>query len=136
MPPIRERVADLPEMIHYYLTHFCQRYDRETMTFSPEAMNILLRYAWPGNLREMSNVIERCVILAEDSPMDVDLLPATLSGSKPELPMPGQPISLEALTGLHIQKVLEQSDSMEQAASILGIDTATLYRKRKKMGLV
>jgi len=136
MPPLRERVEDLPELIDGYLALFSAHHGRENMTFTDEAHSALLQYAWPGNLREMSNVIERAVILAASDPIGVEILPPELSGGEPAAPVPGQPVSLDTLTELHIKKVLAQTDSQEEAAAILGIDTATLYRRRKKMGLI
>ncbi|MEX2605731.1 MAG: sigma-54 dependent transcriptional regulator, partial [Kiritimatiellia bacterium] len=136
MPPLKERMEDLPDLIDYYLKFYSGHHERGEMTFSEEARETLLHYPWPGNLREMSNVIERTVILAESSPIGIESLPPELSIVSPVRPGPGHPISLDTLTELHIQKVLDQSDSLEAAADTLGIDTATLYRKRKKMGLI
>lgn len=136
MPPLKDRMEDLPDLIDYYLKFYCSHHDRGEMTFSDEARETLLQYPWPGNLREISNVIERTVILAESSPIGIDSLPPELSMVSPVLPTPGHPVSLDTLTELHIQKVIDQSESLEHAADTLGIDTATLYRKRKKMGLI
>lgn len=136
MPPLKERVEDLPDLIDYYLAFYCSHHGREKMVFSDQAVQILSQYSWPGNLREMSNVIEHSVILADSNPIEVNALPPKLVDSEPKAPTPGQKISLDKLTELHIKKVLDQSSSLEAAADTLGIDTATLYRKRKKMGLL
>ncbi len=136
MPPLKERVEDLPDLINYYLAYYGSHHDRGEVTFDEQAWETLLQYPWPGNLREMSNVIERTVILADSSPISIESLPPELTSASPVAPGPGQPVSLDTLTELHIKKVLDQSSSLEDAAHTLGIDTATLYRKRKKMGLI
>jgi NtrC-family two-component system response regulator AlgB len=136
MPPLKERMEDLPDLIHYYLTYYGSHHERGEMSFSEEAQRMLLQYSWPGNLREMTNVIERTVILAESSPIGVKSLPPEIIHAAPVVAAPGQPVSLDTLTELHIKKILDQSSSLEDAAHTLGIDTATLYRKRKKMGLI
>lgn len=136
LPSLKERVEDLPDLIDDSLTFYCTHHGREKMTFSDEAQQALLQYTWPGNLREMGNVIERAVILADAASIGVEILPPEITHAAPGTPVPGQPVSLDTLTELHIKKVLEQSDSLEDAAHTLGIDTATLYRKRKKMGLL
>jgi NtrC-family two-component system response regulator AlgB len=136
MPPLEKRSEDLPDLIDYFLEFYSQHHGRGEMTFSDEAHSDLLHYPWPGNLREMNNVIERCVILAESSPIPQESLPPEIIGTTPVPLGPGQTVTLAELSDLHIQKVLDQADSLEAAAHTLGIDTATLYRKRKKMGLL
>lgn len=136
MPPLKERMEDLPDLIDYYLAYYGNHHGRGAMSFDDAARQTLLNYPWPGNLREMSNVIERTVILADSSPIGIDSLPPELTVATPVSPGPGHPVSLDKLTELHIQKILDQSESLDEAAATLGIDSATLYRKRKKMGLI
>jgi two-component system, NtrC family, response regulator AlgB len=139
MPPLRALQADLVRFAEHYARHFAAQCGRTLSGFTADALACLRAYAWPGNLRELRNAIERAVILAQRDQLDKDHLP-------PELHLPpaapdhpdtavGARLSLETLEELHIRKVLERVPVLSEAASILGIDQATLYRKRKKLGL-
>jgi len=137
MPPLRERLADLENIAGSYLQFFARQCGKAIKGFSRDAQQALRRYPWPGNLRELRNVIERAVILAAGQELDLPDLPEKLSQP---MSSPGQtgiqvggPISLEALENEHIARVSQQAGTMEEAARILGIDPATLYRKRKKL---
>src|SRR6185295_18410025 len=104
--------------------------------FSPSAEQALRRYGWPGNLRELRNVIERAVILAGHEAVEPEDLPEPFS--QPAAPgtsngiQVGARVSLEELEHEHIRRLLGHTTSMEETAHLLGIDPATLYRKRKK----
>ncbi len=90
-------------------------------------------YPWPGNLRELRNVVERAAILSSGSVLDADDFAGILmAGSVPQ-PQVGAAVSLHALETAHIQMVVANSSSLEEAARILEIDKSTLYRKRKQM---
>ena len=139
LPPLRERRTDVKVFAANYLRFFSQQCGKPIGGFSAEAEQAIVSYGWPGNLRELRNVVERAVILAGGKQVEVDDLPETLSqgpipGTGPE-PNIGERISLEELENRHIREVIAQAQSMEEAAQILGIDPATLYRKRKKLGL-
>ena len=89
-------------------------------------------------MRELRNAIERAVILAKNNKVDVEDLPMDLrpaSGSSGALPQLGELISLEKIEEMHVRRVLERTSSVAEAARVLGIDDATIYRKRKKMGI-
>ncbi len=137
MPPLRERRADVQRIAESYLQFFGKQCGKLLVGFTGEAANALREYAWPGNLRELRNVIERAVILAGSDQIELPDLPEKLSQSVPQAPAPGiqvgSKISLEELENEHIARVVQQAATMEEAARILGIDPATLYRKRKKM---
>jgi DNA-binding NtrC family response regulator len=96
------------------------------------AVDAMRRYPWPGNLRELRNVIERAVILAPGEKIDVNDFPDSLRGSQPTGAIIGNRVSLEELEREHIMRIIEIAGSMDEAAQILGIDPATLYRKRKR----
>ncbi len=136
IPPLRERLADLQNIAEGYLRFFARQCGKRLKGFSREAAQALRQYPWPGNLRELRNVVERAVILAGTDEIDLPDLPEKLSQS----PAPdsngvqvGAPVSLEALDNEHISRVIQQAATMEEAAKTLGIDPATLYRRRKKM---
>ena len=90
------------------------------------------RYAWPGNLRELRNVIERAVILCSGESIEMDDLSETIQTAS-ELRLGGS-LTVQEIEAEHIRRVLT-SHTLDEAAGILGIDPATLYRKRKKLGL-
>jgi len=135
MPPLVERQADIASLARNFLDFFAREQNRGQLAFTGKALDSLARHSWPGNLREMRNVIERAVILS-DSPA-IDEADLSIGDGKDTGPQfrPGQPVSLGDMEEAHIRKVIASSESLEEAARILGIDTATLYRKRKKMGL-
>ncbi len=138
LPALRERPADLPRIARGYLRFFSRQCGKKIEGFSMAAEQAILNYAWPGNLRELRNVVERAVILADQARIEPDDLPENLSpktGADDAGNAAGSRISLEELENQHLRRILAQTSSLEEAAQILGIDPATLYRKRKKLGL-
>ena len=141
MPPLRTRQADLTRFAEHYLKHFAGQCGRQLEGFSDEALAALGVYAWPGNLRELRNAIERAVIMARGNKVAFADLPAELKqstspgGAETGAPQPGAKLSLEQLEELHIRRIVDSTKSLTEAAEVLGIDQATLYRKRKKIGL-
>jgi NtrC-family two-component system response regulator AlgB len=137
MPSLRERPGDLPGIALSYLRFFTRQCGKRLRGFSSEAEEALRRYPWPGNLRELRNVIERAVILAGSDEIDLPDLPEKLAqpAQRPEAQgvQVGAAVSLELLENEHIARVIREAATMEEAARILGIDPATLYRKRKKL---
>ncbi len=103
--------------------------------FTPEATTALQRYRWPGNIRELRNVIERALFLCQTDRIGIEHLPAEFAGGKPAPAGVGDSISLDKLEETHIRRVLAKAKSLEEAAKILDIDVATLWRKRRKYGL-
>ncbi|MFW5874313.1 MAG: sigma-54-dependent transcriptional regulator [Verrucomicrobiota bacterium] len=134
MPPLVERPADLEPLAEHFLEFFSNNLNRPQLKFTPEAMAAIKSYGWPGNLREMRNVIERAAILSDGDVIEPGDLSID-SGKHPTRILPGQQVSLREIEEAHIRNVVESSANFEQAAKILQIDTATLYRKRKKMNL-
>lgn len=138
MPPLRTRHDDLIRFAEHYLKYFSHQCARQVPKFSSAAAAQMLSYSWPGNLRELRNAIERAVILAKNDELGPEDLPRDLNGdsnhNEIEL-QPGALISLERLEELHMRKVLERTSTVTEAAHILGIDQATIYRKRKKFGI-
>jgi NtrC-family two-component system response regulator AlgB len=108
---------------------------------SPEAVACIRAYTWPGNLRELRNSIERAVIMARHEKIIPGDFPTEMCENKSgalsdgAVAQVGSLISLEKLEEIHLRKILERTPSLTEAAQILGIDQATLYRKRKKIGL-
>jgi len=132
LPPLRQRQRDLSSLAQEHLTLFARQSARQVKGFTPAATTAMQRYPWPGNLRELRNVIERAVILAPGDKIDVNDFPDSLRASQPSGAMIGNRVSLEDLEREHILRIIDISGSMDEAAQILGIDPATLYRKRKR----
>ena len=141
MPSLRDRPGDLVHFAQQYLEFFAGQFGRPIRGFSDEAMNAIKNYGWPGNLRELKNVIERAAILTRDNEIaTTDLPPSVLSpdGEATTVSagsMTGAHVSLEELEKEHIRRIVASTDSLSEAAEVLGIDQATLYRKRKKFGM-
>ncbi|MHC1728459.1 MAG: sigma-54-dependent transcriptional regulator [Syntrophobacteraceae bacterium] len=134
LPPLRERSEDIVSMAERFLAFFGRQRHRVFLGFTGEAVEALGRYTWPGNIRELHNVIERAAILCRGEKVDIDYLPENIA--VPEVaPNIGDPVSLETVEELHIRRVLASSRSLQEAAETLGIDQATLWRRRKKYGI-
>jgi NtrC-family two-component system response regulator AlgB len=142
MPPLRQRQEDLTRFAGHFFKHFSALCGRRLDGFSDEASAAIRAYSWPGNLREMRNAIERAVIMARGNKLNLEDLPAELrgqahigsNGSDAALQV-GSLVSMEQLEEAHLRIVLERTSNLAEAAQVLGIDQATLYRKRKKIGL-
>jgi len=132
LPPLRQRALDLPILAQQNLRMFSRQTPRPVKDFTTAAMTAIQRYPWPGNLRELRNVIERAVILVQGEKIDVNDFPDNLRGAQPSGAAIGNRVSLEELEREHILRIIEVASNMEEAAQILGIDPATLYRKRKR----
>jgi NtrC-family two-component system response regulator AlgB len=140
LPALRERPEDILLFAHHYLSIFSQKQRRHTLSFSPSAERAMGAHAWPGNLRELRNTVERAVILSANSVLEpVDLGFAAPSNTHAEgvrhSARVGDMVSLETLEREHIARVVAQSPSLESAARTLEIDATTLQRKRKRFGL-
>jgi NtrC-family two-component system response regulator AlgB len=135
LPPLRERAADILPMAEHLLRFFARESGKSLFGFTREVEAALLRYRWPGNLRELRNAVERGVILAAGDRVDVGDLPAqTASAARPAIEVGGR-VSLDDLEREHVRRVLAITASLDEAATVLGIDPSTLYRKRKRFGL-
>jgi len=133
VPPLRCRPNDIMAAAELFLDSICRQLTKRVPTFTPEARRLLESHAWPGNLRELRNVIERAAVLSDGATLDLNDFPALVA--RPSVPQyqVGAAISLHALETAHIQMVVAQSPTLEEAARILEIDKSTLYRKRKAM---
>jgi two-component system, NtrC family, response regulator HydG len=146
VPPLRDRVEDVPDLAYHFLKQARQRHGKEVSGISEDAMARLLAHAWPGNVRELSNVIERAVIFARSNFVEAMDLPAHLAQSEPgEIRMPLAPASnsisvplgtsLKDVEDLLIRKTLEATaGDKNMTARLLGINSRTIYRKLDKRG--
>ncbi len=135
LPGLRDRPADIRRLAEGARRYFASRAGRPQLAFSPAVVDALVRHPWPGNLRELRNVIERAVILAPGATIELQDLPDSFCAERRPTLAVGAAISLEALEAEHIRRVLASARNLDDAARTLGIDPATLYRKRTKLGL-
>lgn len=134
LPPLRERPEDLVALAERLLIFFGRSCHRAIAGFTGEALDLLKKYGWPGNLRELRNVIERSVILCQGERIDVIHLPDNLRSADPSIRL-GDPVRLDKVEEEHIRRVLASVGSLQETADILGIDQATLWRRRKQYGI-
>ncbi len=131
LPPLRDRTLDLRRIADKQLQFFASRAGKKLTGFTGRAREAMEQYRWPGNLRELRNVVERAVILGSGEQIDLDDL-AELLPRSPEIRL-GSQVSLQDIENEHIRRVLASSRTVEHAAEVLGIDPATLYRRKKKI---
>jgi DNA-binding NtrC family response regulator len=148
LPPLRERPEDIPLLARHFLNYYCLRNDKIFLDFHPEAMEVLMSYGWPGNIRELENTIERVVVLSNDSQVKVKHLPPQLqdiprTAASPKTMSVKSPnseavvSSLEDIEKSAIEGTLKQCQgNVLEAARILRVGQATLYRKIRKFGIL
>jgi two-component system, NtrC family, response regulator AlgB len=133
LPPLRERPEDTLPLARRFLAFFAKAARRKPQRLSSAAEAALLAYAWPGNIRELRNTLERAVILWPAEIIEPEAFPAHISTlTKAHPPEIGGNFTLEAIEREHIARVLARSATLDEAAAVLGIDASTLWRKRKK----
>ncbi len=134
IPLLKDRQADIEALSDYYLNYFAKKYQKLELTFAPSVLEKLMGYEWPGNIRELSHLIERMVIMSESNTIsDKDLLLRPSSGLK-EISI--ENLNLEALEKEAILKALKKHQgNMTQVAKELGLGRTTLYRKLAKYEL-
>jgi two-component system response regulator HydG len=131
VPPLRERMEDVPELSRFFLFKYAQEHRKNIEAIDPDAQSILMRHSWPGNIREFSNAIERAVILSSSNRIQTSDLPAhlapTLSASS-DITIP-LGTSLKEIEDLLIEKTLMMANGdRAQAAKMLGVNERTIYR--------
>ena len=132
IPPLRERMDDLPFLAMQFLNEFSQREDRKKLFISGDALNALNRYSWPGNVRQLRNVIERAVVLARHESITANDLPSELiaAPAKKKHGLAGHLKTLKELEVLAIRKALSQFEgNKSRAARALGISRKAFYKK-------
>jgi NtrC-family two-component system response regulator AlgB len=133
---LRDRPADFNRIATGCLDFFARRIGKKIKGFSSGVDEAFARYSWPGNLRELRNVIERAVILSTGDTITLEDLPEEFSAPTESRVTVGSRVTLDELEAEHIRRVIGLAKTLDDAARILGIDPATLYRKRQKLGLL
>ncbi len=140
LPPLRERLSDLPLLAKHFMQKTCEDAGKVMHGFTEEALSLMQHYSWPGNVRELQNVMERAVLLSRGQLITPDDLPQQM--------VSGQALSLDQAAGKAlkdameaperaiIREVLEMNNwNRNQTAEALGINRTTLYKKMKRLGL-
>jgi NtrC-family two-component system response regulator AlgB len=137
LPALRDRAEDILNFAESYRHFFSTQYKRPVQAFSPTASSLLQSHPWPGNLRELRNAVERAVILARGKKIEPEDLPMAAAPDFASLPAEpssvqiGGPHTLQDIETAHLLQVIQSSPTLSAAATTLGIDESTLYRKRK-----
>jgi len=138
VPALRERREDIPLLVEHFLNHFCQRHNRPTKQVSNEAMHAITAAGWPGNVRQLRNVMERLVVTVTDEVITVEHLPAELSRTRTAGSGAVRPLAeaTEAAEKDAILAALAAADChRENTARALGISVRTLHYKMNRYGL-
>ncbi|MBN2433614.1 MAG: sigma-54-dependent Fis family transcriptional regulator [Acidobacteria bacterium] len=134
IPPLRERPEDILPLATDFLAYFCQVNHKMILGFDADAQGLLAAYPWPGNIRELRNVVERAVILGSGDQIGPGDLPGTVA-QMTGVPAIGDRVPLSVIEELHIRRIMGRTSSLQEAADVLGIDQATLWRRRKTYGI-
>lgn len=135
LPPLRERKEDIPPLATHLLQRLCDAHSRNITGISSQSLKIFMNYPWPGNVREMENVIEYALHLTDDGhPIRPEQLPPALLAKMEPLWSPKEFVSIEEYTRQSI-RILQMDHSEEQIAGILGISRKSLWEKRKRWNL-
>ena len=140
LPPLRDRMEDLPLLIDHFLRRFRGKFGKPVTGISPEAFQVLKSYDWPGNIRDLENAIEHAFVLCNDGIIRAEHLPERLThpgtDTKPTTPT-GADTPLKSAERDLLVTTLDRFDGHRgQTAAALGIDKSTLWRKMKKFGLL
>ena len=140
IPPLRERISDIPSLAEHFLESVCSESGRKVDNFTDESLAALQRYGWPGNVRELQNVIERAVLLGKGGRIALEDLPPQFASNLPMIMVPiGQRTLKEALEDPERRIILDvlESNSWNRnaTAEVLDINRTTLYKKMKRLGI-
>ena len=144
LPPLRERMEDIPLLVNHFLGIYRQKFKKELEAFSKEGMESLLHYSWPGNVRELENVIQRCLVLSYGKIMEnkelLEIYPNLAEGGQQAPTGPGLQNKLEALVSgaeekLILEALQEENWKRQETADRLGISRKSLHNKMKKYGI-
>jgi len=133
LPSLRKRREDIPALATYFLSHYASRYRRQVKGFDSSALQALLQYAWPGNIRELEHTLERAVLMCRTE----QIQPGDLGLGSPRSQAQNlEELSLEAVESILIRKALQRfHGNVSQAAEALGLSRGALYRRMEKYGL-
>jgi len=134
LPPLRERKEDIPLLIGHFIRHFSNLKKKLITDISPDALAILMSHDYPGNIRELENIIEHAFVLCRRTVINIDNLPENI---RPKETKPlAKLTSMDDLEAVFITKALRRNNfNRKKTAEELGIHKTTLWRKMKKLGI-
>jgi two-component system nitrogen regulation response regulator NtrX len=138
LPPLRERLEDVPLLVDYFNQNFSKSYGKKPKQFLPEAFDELQTYSWPGNVRELKNTIERVVIMHPGTKVSATDLPPHGKEEPPaaSFRFPSFKEATEAYHREFIQRKLEEAEgNVSRAAELMGVDRSHLYRRMRALGI-
>jgi transcriptional regulator with PAS, ATPase and Fis domain len=133
LPPLRDRKEDIPLLVDHFISRFNRLHDKNICCVTNEVTAALLAYDYPGNVRELENIIEHCFVLCESEMIEAKHLPASIHpSSKMEETKVGEPATIKQMEIILITQALRRNKGNKTAtAKQLGIDKSTLFRKMK-----
>jgi DNA-binding NtrC family response regulator len=140
LPPLRERVGDIPLLAKHFLWTYCARHNKQKLGITDEAMQYLERYSWPGNVRELENLMERAVLLSKDKFIGVEDWPDSIKDGQSDYQKTYGTMSLKEVRAEPEKKLIMQALeannwNRQETAKALQINRTTLYKKMKRYGL-
>ncbi len=133
IPPLSERVEDIPMLANHFLDYYSRKYHKEILSITPEALMKLKKYAWPGNVRELQHAIERAVIMADSATLQESDF---LFSRKSDISVNSDTLNLDEVEKAAVVKALQlHNANISKAADELGLTRASLYRRMEKYGL-
>jgi two-component system nitrogen regulation response regulator NtrX len=141
VPPARDRLEDIPLLVEHFLSLFCRKYGRKTKTLSPEAMQLLLHHSWPGNIRELKNIIERLVIMVTAETISADDIPFSKGRMQFDfndsyLLMTLREAKERFEKDFLIRKLKQNDGNISKTAKELNIERSNLHRKIRNYAIV
>lgn len=143
LPPLRERKEDIPALANFFLRRFGAENGKPHLTLSPRALDVLTAYHWPGNVRQLENVIERAVVLSQDSVIEPDLFPAEVlqpAQDSTQVSLPSEGVDLREAVNRYTKALIEASLArcggvQRKAARLLGLRPSTLNEMIRRLGI-
>lgn len=137
VPSLRERPQDIPALVEYFLDEFCLRNNFRRKSFDPEVFPILTQYSWPGNARELRNVVERMAILTPGDRLTIEAVPFEIRKQRDAAPRSSVHEARDAAERDHIVKALENADwNVSAAARALGMERTNLHKRIRALGVL
>jgi two-component system response regulator PilR (NtrC family) len=142
LPPLRDRREDIPALAAFFLRRYCQENAKPGIALAPQTLDVLTAYHWPGNVRQLENVIERGVVLCQGDTFDVDLLPAEVltPQAAPPVPAPPEGVDLREAVNQYTRAIIEASLArcggvQRRAAAMLKVRPSTLNEMIRRLGI-
>jgi transcriptional regulator with PAS, ATPase and Fis domain len=133
LKPLRDRNEDIPELVQFFVNRYRTKMNKPVEGVEPQALNMLMKYAWPGNIRELENSIERAMVVTKKNILSQEDFILSYADEKMQYYTEQ---SLDSVEKTHILSVLKKNNwNISASAKILGIDRVTIYKKLEKYGI-